>query len=248
MKRIKYLLACAALALVPMSGSAYDLKPMVIELRASGSGSSSGMTVTNTHDVPIAIEVTVHRREQQPDGTDKLVLETKDVIVNPPQMVIQPGASQSIRVQWVGTPNPEKELAYRIVTEQLPIRLTQVQRNDKTAELTMKYRYEAALYIQPRNVKPSARLERAEVVSEGGTPMLRLTLISDGTSRAILNAPKIKLSGSGGQFTIEGEQAAPLQGLNILPGATRVVSLPAPAGLAPGQLTGSLESEFYTTS
>ena len=249
MKRIKHILACAALALVlPSSGSAYDVKPMVVELRPSGSGSSTSMTVSNTHAVPIAIEVSVHKREQLPDGTDRLVLETNDVIINPPQMVIQPGASQTIRVQWVGDPNPDHELAYRIIPEQLPIRLSQVQRNDKTAELTMKYRYEAALYIAPRGVRPSARLERAEVVNQGGTPMLQVTIVSDGTSRAILSAPRLRLAGSNGDMTIEGEDLAPLQGLNILPGATRVVSFPAPAGMSVGPVTASLESEYYTTS
>jgi len=248
MNIFKIALACILVVFVPASHVlAYDLKPLVIELSPSGSGSSGSMTVTNTHSVPIAIEVGVHKRVQNEDGSDSLSPELDDVIVNPPQMVIAPGSSQSIRIQWVGDQNPGNELSYRIVTEQLPIRLTRAQRNDKTAELTMKYRYEAALYIVPRGSRPSAKLESAQVVDRNGSSMLQVTIASDGTSRAILNDPRLIFSGPQGEVVIDGEAAAPLQGLNVLSGSKRVVFLPAPSGLPQGPVSGSLEAKFYTT-
>jgi fimbrial chaperone protein len=159
-------------------------------------------------------------------------------------MIIPPGTSQSIRVQWVGEVLPDRELAYRLITTQLPIRINQTSRNDRTADLTMKYRYEAALYIVPRGVEPRARLSSAEVIDEEGSRRLRLTLVSEGTKRAILSEPRITLAGSSGEVVLEGDRIKDLEGMNILPGMTRVVDLPAPDGLAMGEVPAEMESRY----
>ena len=241
-----FLVGASVMASMAQEAKAYDLKPMVIQLRPSGNGSSATAVITNTHEVPIAIELRAYRREQQPDGTDKLTPEDKDVIVNPPQMVISPKASQSFSVQWVGDPRPDRELAYRVVSDQLPIQFKKVSRNDRTADITMKYRYEMALYVEPDGTKPLARIVSAEAVSgKDGAKQLVLKIRSDGNMRAILDRPVVDLSASGGsKVRLEGESAKELQGLNILPGVERVVKITAPAGVSPGPLTATLNSEY----
>jgi len=231
----------------PVPAGAYDLKPMVIQIRPSGSGSSATAVITNTHPVPVAIEIRAFRREQQPDGTDKLIPEERDIIMSPPQMVIAPKASQSFRIQWVGEARPERELAYRIVTEQLPIQFSKVTRNDRTADLTMRYRYEMALYVEPEGTKPSARIVSAETVSgKDGAREVALRIRSDGGMRAILDKPVLQLSpaSGGASVRIEGDALKQLVGMNILPGNERLIRIPAPPGLADGKLTGTLASEY----
>lgn len=44
-------------------------------------------------------------------------------MVFPEQIVLQPGESQSVRVQWSGDSVPATEVAYRLMAEQLPIDL-----------------------------------------------------------------------------------------------------------------------------
>ncbi len=227
--------------------NAYDLSPMVIELKAAGQGSAASGVITNTHEVPIAIEVKIFNRVQQSDGTDVLSPELEDILVTPPQMVIAPGASQSFRVQWIGESKPTSEIAYRLVTEQLPIRFSKVTRNDKTAELTMKYRYEVALYVEPDGSKPEVSLVSARSVKNDKGNHLELVIQSSGTRRAILDKPVLNLSSASGQSLIlEGEQTEALAGINILPGVARTVMMPAPEGLPSGDLTGTLSTDFIT--
>jgi len=238
-----------AYALVPSTASAYEVNPMVMELRPSGQGSSTSGVITNSHDVPIAIEIQVFARTQKPDGSDDLVPDTENVIVTPPQTVIQPGESQTFRVSWVGEQAPGREIAYRLVTNQLPIRFKQEKRDNFVAEVTMRYRYEIALYIQPSGTTPRARLESARVFEdEANGRLLELTISSDGTRRAILEKPELQLVSGGSSFTIGTEQLAPLVGLNILPGSTRVVRMPAPEGLPMGDLTGDLRTSYLVIS
>lgn len=231
---------------VPSPALAYNLQPIVVQLSPAGSGASQMLTLTNTHEVPIAIEVKAFRREQQPDGTDLLVPEDADLIIYPPQMVIPARQSQTFKVQWVGEASPATELAYRIVTEQLPIKFDTPEVNGVRADVTMKYRYEAALYIMPPGATPLAELVSAtSVVGEDGTRQLELRIASKGSRRAILDGPSLVLSpASGSSITLSGDDLKPLAGLNILPGVERVVRIPAPVGIGEGPVPAQLQTRY----
>lgn len=243
--------ALAWVSALVLSGSAaapanaYDLKPIVIQLASSGPGAAQTAVITNTHTVPIAIEVTAFKRKQNPDGTDTLTRDDENVIISPPQMVIPPKSSQSFRIQWVGDANPSTELAYRVVTEQLPIQFKKETRNNLTADLTMRYRYEAALYILPKDRKSQATLTSVSTVKGAdGTDQLELRIRSEGNSRAILDKPVVELSVDGRSFRLEGAAVKQLSGLNILPGSERVVRIAMPADMKGRTVTGKLLTQY----
>ena len=240
------LLFTLVLGLTSATAYAYDLQPIVIQLTPAGAGSSQTMTIINTHQVPIAIEVKAFKREQRPDGSDDLTLDEEDLIIFPPQMVIPPGQSQNFKVQWVGDSAPTRELAYRIVTAQLPIKFDVPEVDGRRADLSVNYRYEAALYIMPAGVEPKAVLQSATAVTGAdGTTQIELEIASIGTMRAILDAPTLDIAMASGQtVTLSGEEIQPLMGLNILPGNTRVIQVPAPEGVTPGPVTASLSSSY----
>jgi fimbrial chaperone protein len=239
------ILACATMA----PAHAYDMKPIIIQLAPKGAGASQSVVITNSHDVPIAIELRAYTRTQKPDGTEDRTPEDRDILITPPQTVIAPKTSQSVKVRWVGDPNPTRELSYRLVSEQLPIPFRQESRNGIAANVTMKYRYEAALYIVPPGSEPSAHITgTAAVKGEDGQTMLELRIKSDGTRRAILEPVSITLTpdAGGSPVTLTGDPLKPLEGLNILSGVERIVRLPWPKGLAPGPLHGTLDTKYVT--
>lgn len=250
----KYLLAglvgtALVAAAAPSLLQAYDLKPIVVQLAPSGAGAAQQMTITNSHKVPIAIEVKAFRREQLPDGTDKLTAENDDIIISPPQMVIQPGSSQAFKVRWIGDPNPARELAYRIVTTQLPINFKSQKQGDVNAKLNLTYKYEAALYVVPPGSTPAASLVSAgPVTDDKGVTWLELVIKNDGNARALLNRPSITLrpAAGGADIVITDANAAELQNFNILAGGARTLRLPWPESLPKGALSGSLKTEYTT--
>lgn len=249
MRRAALLLAFAAMvswATLPWPASAYDLQPIVIQLAPSGPGASGTVVITNSHDEPIAIEARAYRRSQKPDGTDERTPEDENIIITPPQMVIAPGASQSVRLRWIGDSNPERELAFRIVTEQLPIALGPRQTGEAVANLSLAYRYEAALYVVPPGAAPAARITRAAPIeAEDGTRWIELDIASEGTRRAILNQPSLAITPQSGEPTVlDGDAVAPLVGLNILSGGHRTVRLPWPADLPFGSIQAELRTDY----
>ncbi len=231
----------------PERALAYDLRPIIIQLAPTGAGSSGTVLITNSHEEPIAIEARAYLRIQNPDGTEERIPEDEDIIITPPQMVIAPGSSQAVRVRWVGDPNPDRELTFRLVTEQLPIRLATESGAETTANLSFAYRYEAALYIVPPESRPAARITRAEpVLDETGTQWLELDIASEGTRRAILEGPALSIStsGSSSPLLLEGEAVQPLVGLNILSGGYRTVRVAWPEGLAVGPVEAELQTSY----
>lgn len=241
------LLATVFLSGIPERAFAYDLRPIIVQLTPSGAGSSGTVIITNSHEVPIAIEARAYLRIQNPDGSEERIPEDEDIIITPPQMVIAPGSSQAVRVRWVGDANPDRELTYRLVTEQLPINLATESNEETTANLSLAYRYEAALYIVPPGSQPSARITRAAAVQdEEGTQWLELDIASEGTRRAILEEPAVSLTaaGSSSPITLDGEAVEPLVGLNILSGGYRTVRLPWPEGLTAGPVNAELRTGY----
>lgn len=240
------LLLVPVVGLFSVAASAYDLQPIVIQMTPAGAGSSQTMTITNTHQVPIAIEVKAYKREQRPDGTDELTLDEEDLIIFPPQMVIAAGQSQTFKVQWVGDGAPERELAYRIVTTQLPIKFDTPEVDGRSADLAVNYRYEAALYIMPPGVEPLAELLSARtVMAADGTKQIELEIASIGSMRAIIEQPSLQVTTASGQaLTLDGDAILPLVGLNILPGNTRVIRIAAPDGIGDGPITATLDHSY----
>lgn len=233
--------------IVGNAARAYDVRPIVIQLSPEGAGSTQSVIITNSHDEPIAIEVRAYHREQNPDGSEVRKPEDQDIIITPPQMVIAPGASQAVRVRWVGDPRPPRELAFRLITEQLPINLVSQKRNDFTANVAVNYRYEAALYVTPRAAQPLARIDRAEpVTGDDGAQLLEIDIVSEGTRRASLDSPSVTLTpvGGGQSVTVEGEAVGQLNQLVTLAGARRTVRIPWPENFQFGPVEAELDARY----
>ena len=227
--------------------NAYDVRPIVIQLSPEGAGSTQSVIISNSHDEPIAIEVRAYHRVQKPDGTEDREPADDAIIITPPHLVIAPGASQAVRVRWVGDPTPPRELAFRLVTEQLPINLTTQHREDFTANVLVNYRYEAALYVTPHNARPEARIDRAvPVTGEDGTQLLELEIVSEGTRRASLDKPKVVLTpiGGGSSIILEGEAVAGLNQMVTLAGSRRIVRIPWPPNVDVGPVQAELRAQY----
>lgn len=242
------LVATAALATAPGSAWAYDLRPLVIQLAPSGASASQMVTVTNSEDRPVAIEARTYRRSQDRNGEDKLEPEDRDILIVPPQMVIAPKTSQTFKVQWIGENAPEKEIAFRLITEQLPVDLPAApSATERVADIKMQFRYEAALYITPPKSQPSLNVDGAQLVKdEKGAAKLKLSLTSTGTRRAIPDKPTLTLTpaAGGASVSLTGDQLKGLAGQNMLAGSSRDFLLPWPEGLPQGPVTASLTTSF----
>ncbi|QDF65354.1 molecular chaperone [Shewanella sp. SNU WT4] len=92
---------------------------MVDFISDQGQQSERFFKVNNTTDKPLPLEVFIQQRLVTGEASEQLQA-TDDFMVFPPQVLIPPGKTQTVKVKYIGVPVAES-LSYRVVFSQLPI-------------------------------------------------------------------------------------------------------------------------------
>ncbi|BCN26352.1 fimbria/pilus periplasmic chaperone [Vibrio alfacsensis] len=162
--------------LMPIQVLAFELFPMVQSLEDLGKGTTAFFKVTNTSLVPLPVEITTGKRSVKLNNQEML-LDTEDLMVFPPQIMIPPGKSQTVKVQYIGAPKQSAE-SYRIIVSQLPLK----SEAEKDA-IQMLFRIGALVFVSPQSAKDdytSAVNTNSDntpelVISNTGTSILELS-------------------------------------------------------------------------
>lgn len=222
---------------------AFRLEPISRVFEPAGAGATQSYEVINDTAEQIAVEVSMAERKISLEGQETTESADDDFLVYPSQIVLPPQGVQSVRVTWLGNPNPEKELAYRIIAEQLPINLNnpeESQAETTSGAIKVMFRYIGSVYIRPKNAESKVVLNG--ITHEKGTDgndRLVITFDNQGTRRAVLSELNLNLTSQGSQLTLKPEQ---LEGVNngvILAGNQRRFSMPWPQQLPIGEVTGT---------
>lgn len=120
-RRLVLSMLALALVLPTRPAGAFTLVPMEMEFSVAGRGATRVFRVENAGPEPAAVEISAHRRRADAEGADLLEEADDDFAIFPRQIVLRPGQVQAVRVQWLGRESPERELAYRLIAEQLPL-------------------------------------------------------------------------------------------------------------------------------
>ena len=222
---------------------AFKLEPISRVFEPAGAGATQSYEVINDSAEQIAVELSMAERKISLEGQETTESADDDFLVYPSQIVLPPQGVQSVRVTWLGNPNPEKELAYRIIAEQLPINLNnpeESQAETTSGAVKVMFRYIGSVYIRPKNAESKVVLNG--ITHEKGTDgndRLVITFDNQGTRRAVLSELNLNLTSQGSQLTLKPEQ---LEGVNngvILAGNQRRFSMPWPQQLPIGEVTGT---------
>lgn len=225
---------------------AFQLNPISRIFAPLGQEATQDYEIVNDSDERVAVEVTVVERTVSLDGEETHTPADDDFLIYPPQMIVEPGTAQVVRVMWLGDPAPTEELAYRLVAEQLPINL--VDPNSEVPErpagqVQIMMRYIGALYIQPAGVTPDLQVVAATPqTSPEGVRQLAVTLDNQGTAHALLKNYTLHLTSQGTTIDFPGEQLDDANHVVVLAGHQRRFVVSWPAGLPQGEVTGTVRN------
>jgi fimbrial chaperone protein len=218
-------LAVASLSMAwACAGHALSLTPIESELSPSGRGASQIIRLQNPLTEPMAVEIDVKGRAMGLQGEDILSDATDDFTVFPTQVVLQPGQSQSVRVQYIGPPVTQ-ERAFRLIAEQLPVDVGQPPQNGGRMRVLVKY--VASMYVKPAASTPQVRVKESKIVAEAGKRWLEMLLVNEGNAHKIMRSVGVTAAGE----PLAAEALKGLEGENLLAGTARVFRVPAPASL-----------------
>ena len=231
--------------MLTMPSVAFQLLPMSQEFSPSGSQATRSYKVKNTKTKPIAVEVSVVQRSVDAAGKETRTPELEDFIVYPPQILLAPGQQQTIRVTWVGTQEPSKELSYRLIAEELsvPLQVSEITPNNGEIKthVELLFSYAGSVYVRPAGAEANVVLQDIQPVQlSNGKPGLEIYLKNQGNSRQLLETPQIRLEGQGQSVLLEGEALGAINRRTILADGERRFQIPWPEGLPQGSISGEL--------
>jgi fimbrial chaperone protein len=237
-----------------LPAQAFKLIPLSRVFAPSGPNAIQSYEIENTTGEPLAVELNIAKREMSLQGVDKLIPANDDFMIYPPQVLLQPGENQTVRVTWLGDPKPTQELAYRLIAEQLPINLaTNVgtlpdAKSGFSTSIKLKMRYQGSIYIRPSQAQPNVVIERIEPKLENGKSMLAITLQNQGTARANLKEGQLQLKVAASQNRPNVTLTAAQMGLNerptLLAKQKRQILIPYPAALPQSEINGTLSLPY----
>ena len=230
-----------------LAGAAFRLTPPRMIFAPAGSGSTRSFRIESTGDQPVAVEIHMAKRQVNLDGTETQPSADDDFVVYPPQLLLKPGTAQTVRVTWLGDPNPSAELAYRIIAEQLPINLPEVEQSRGGAIVKLKalYRYVGSVFITPPKVAPKVVVEAAACqAAPGKANQLLLTFANQGTAHTYLSGLKLHLAPVGQESKVVNllpDQLKGVNGENLLAGSKRQFALACPTAFPIGPVSATFE-------
>ncbi len=179
------------LTIPAFNAGAFQLTPMKIELTSQGPRRSTSLTIENTTPEAIAVQVRVLTREVLPDGSERNEPMEGLFRVYPSQIIVRPGATQVLRLQYAGPPEIDVEQAYRLEARQLPIDVDNPDGETATG-VRIVLRYLATLYVAPPDaeVRLHASVRNVDIAAHSG----ELVISNRGTAHADLIGRAVVLS------------------------------------------------------
>ncbi|MGV3512404.1 MAG: fimbria/pilus periplasmic chaperone [Novosphingobium sp.] len=239
--------AASILAALPVGPAlAMTVQPVVIDLKTSGREMSQVVTVENTFANPLPVELTVQELRLTDTGVAPTGKDPGDLLVFPPQALIEPGQTQTFRVQYVGDPALSASKHYYITVAQLPVKLPEGQ-----SAIQILYNFQVLASISPAGVKPKLEIKGAEVGKDAsGKPVAILTVGNGSPVHGYLSSSKLRLvekdANGKEQFrrTLSGPEIQQTIGFGLVGGnQTRKVTVPVELPDANGTVEATLSPE-----
>jgi P pilus assembly chaperone PapD len=233
------IVAVSIAAVATVATYAMVVQPVVIDLTTSGRGMSQVITVENTFDKPLPVEMRIEGLELTPDGVNESGKDPGELSVFPPQALIQPGQRQSFRVQYVGDPVLSNSRHYFVTAAQLP-----VQTNDTQSNVQLLYNFQVLVSVSPEGSKPVLSIVSAEIGKDAaGAPVPVITVANASAAHGYLSRGRVRIV----QFApdgreifrkeISGPEMQQTVGYGLIGGGqTRRMTLPIPLAQSGGRI------------
>lgn len=170
------------------NAAAYQVSPLHHYLTLTGKGATSSLVISNSHDYPLTVELTIQRREISGGKVQRDVPADEDFLIFPPQAIIQPGKKQRVQIRYVGDTVERSEL-YRLVVAQVPVTLEE----SETAKVNVAYNFISAVYVAPKGAKAKLSVGKIQPATTGG---FDVAVTNQGNYHALL--PNYVWTGSDG--------------------------------------------------
>ena len=168
---------------------AMTVQPVVINLTTSGRGMAQTLTVENTFANPLPVEIRIQELNLTADGVQGTGNDPGDLMVFPAQAMIQPGQTQTFRVQYVGDPGLARSKHYYVTVAQLPVQMPQGE-----SAIQILYNFQVLVSVSPTGVQPAITVDGAAIErNANGRPVPAITVTNSSAAHGYLSNGRIRI-------------------------------------------------------
>ncbi len=201
---------------------AFKFSPMSASIGVKSSDNSALFYLENDSAQPIAIQVSLAKREMDINGVETNSKIGNELTVYPTQLIIPASEKRSVKVFWSGKDIPSKELAYRLIAEQLPIELEK--NKSKKASIKVLLRYVAALYVKAEDYSSEISIKEIKSIDK----KISITVLNSGKKHQVLTNLNLKFTDEKKNKDIffKPEELKGMTGENVLADSSRMFIFP----------------------
>jgi fimbrial chaperone protein len=219
------------------------VRPILIDMKASGSGTNSSFEVINDRNRSIAVEVAVQTLNIPERGETSLTPnDGAEFQIFPPIASIPAGKKQVFRVKWIGAPDLQQSKLYTFLTAELPVK-REASESGSTVQIV--YAINSVVAVAPTNRKPNIVIEKIDrVTSKDGKPGIEILFNNDSVAHGYVGNTEIELSvpGSDWKATVNNPKSGKAFGLGLIPAnAKRFMFVPLEGVPATGDIKAELQ-------
>lgn len=206
----------------------YQVQPMLSEIRPSGAEAMVRLLIANTGAVPITLEMEPFRATVDEAGTPTRAPEERDLLVFPPQAIIQPGKEQSVQVRYVGDPALRDARMYGVRIVQLPVDFAAgAGGQGAAAELKVGFNFLSHIVVAPAGAASELTVGDVARRPDGSVAM---KLRNSGNAVVVLNNSVWKLKDGAGHTADIANDKVQIGGFSaLMPNQARAAVVPADA-------------------
>ena len=189
------LLAVLLGVLAAMPAHALTVTPITVEMNSAGPRTRAVITITNSSNEVTAVEPSFNRVTLNEHGsTTREEGGSDNFLILPLQAMLQPGATQTFRLQWVGAPDIPQSESYFVTFNQLPIEGLM-----KKTGLTILTAFSVAVNVAPLSARPVVQLV-ATSIDASGKPAI--TVQNPTASHALMKDAAITVHADGTDYPL----------------------------------------------
>jgi fimbrial chaperone protein len=216
---------------------ALNVQPLVLDMVAAGSQTRGAIQIVNDSAKPMPVDISIKRVDMAEDGKTVETPAADEFLVFPPQAVVQPGATQTFRLQWVGEPDIKKSQTYMVSVNQLPVKM-------KAGEsgVQVVFNFGVIVSVAPAGAQSGLKLVSAEAGSDGKNKGAAVTVENPSAMYSYFSDATLTLeSGSWRKVLGPGELRQLIGYGVVLPGKKRRILVPADVPQGAGKITATLD-------
>jgi len=237
-KAARIVAVSAAAILAAFRLSAFTMEPMTALLAPTGARSVAAFRLKNDGNARIAVKLSALTRAVDADGVETNEGAANLFTIYPQRLLIEPGATMTVKVQWKGEAQLASERCFRFVAEQLPV--TDVG-DAQSSGIKVMLRYVASVYVGDAKLKPDLVAKVVGATGADGAAGFAIEVENRGARHLVVSEASLELKDSAGDKLSLSEAAlAPLVGVNYLPAFPRRFFLPDERAVAGAQYEAEL--------